>query len=332
MRTSLSWEQLPFRAGVSEGRPSYNKDYLDELRNSTPSKPTNADISLTAEDDESGKAIDITSKFGPLAPLTPETSSIIPTEAEIREKKERRARLAKEQDFLSLDAEASDEESNSELTLRPKEKWPETRLVPDDEDIAEGFDAYVDDGKISLGRKAEREQERKRRAEMADLIAEAQGGGPDDESNDSDAERNAAYEAAQTRAGTYGSRDRAGEKMQRSRTPPRITPLPGLGAVVQRLRTALREMEEARAAKVRKLEGLRAEKKEIAEREVWIQAQLRETGERYEKLRVEAGLGGGTPGLNGVDGLGEGGKTVVNRGLESFGTTPVAGLSDASDG
>ena len=66
---------------------------------------------------------------------------------------------------------------------------------------------------------------------------------------------------------------------------------------------------------------MRAEKVDIAEREVWIQAQLKETGERYEKLRVEAGLGGGTAtpvnGFKGDQGV------AMQRGLESLGTTPL---------
>jgi len=39
LRKSLPSEQLPFRAGISEDKPSYSKDYLAELRNSTPSTP-----------------------------------------------------------------------------------------------------------------------------------------------------------------------------------------------------------------------------------------------------------------------------------------------------
>jgi len=64
---------------------------------------------------------------------------------------------------VSLDDEedenwASDDDdefrsNRNEISLRPKElkeKYAETRLVPDDEDIAEGFEEYVEDGRISL--------------------------------------------------------------------------------------------------------------------------------------------------------------------------------------
>ena len=76
---------------------------------------------------------------------------------------------------------------------------------------------------------------------------------------------------------------------------------------------------------------LGSEKAEIAEREAWIQGQLKEAGERYERLRIEAGLGGGTG--TPVDGMG-GGPLVLQRGLESLGNTPlpVGGrMSDGSD-
>lgn len=319
LRKPLPSEQLPFRAGVSEDKPSYSKDYLAELRNSTPSTPKGSKSAAASEDDEPSKALDIASKFGPLASFKSDDSSLIPTEAEIREKKERRARLAKQQqNFIPLDGEedegfASDgSESRNEIILPPKEKYPESRLVREDEDIAEGFDDFVEDGKISLGRKAERDAKKKRRTEIAELIAEAENASSDDASDDSEADRNAAYEAAQTRAGAYGNRDWNAAEAQGIRTPPRIAPLPELSAVVDRLNASLKSMGDARAKKVKRMEELRAEKAEIAEREAWIQTQLKETGERYEKLRIEAGLGAGTvTPLNGNDGA----KIMVSRGL-----------------
>lgn len=335
LRKSLPPEQMPFRAGISEDRPSYSKDHLAELRNSTPSTPKDPKLAAASEDDESSRALDIASKFGLLASLKADDSSVIPTEAEIKEKKERRARLAKQQqNFISLSGDedegfaSDDSESRNEISLRPKDKYPESRLVREDEDIAEGFDDFVEDGKISLGRKAEREAEKKRRAEMAELIAEAENASSDNASDDSEAERNAAYEAAQTRAGAYGSKDLNAVETRGLRTPPRITPLPELSAVVDRLNASLKSIGDAKAKKVKRMEELRMEKVEVAEREAWIQTQLKETGERYEKLRVEAGLGAGavTP-LNGNDGA----KIMVNRGLESLGATPITTRSDVSD-
>lgn len=185
------------RASAEEARPSYSKDYLEELKKSTPSTPRDL-IPLGGEEEEESRAIDIASKFGPSATLTSvEPVSLIPTAAEIQEKKARRARLAKEQQAAGDDEEepwASDDSDafrtmRNEISLRPKEKYAETRLVRDDEDMAEGFEEYVEDGNISLGRKAEREAERRRRAEMADMINQAERGsdeeGPSDSEEDS---------------------------------------------------------------------------------------------------------------------------------------------------
>ncbi|KAF2186849.1 hypothetical protein K469DRAFT_686086 [Zopfia rhizophila CBS 207.26] len=316
------------RAGLEEDRPSYSKNYITELRNSTPSTPKDLKSAPTDDDTEIYQAIDIASKFGPLTTLSADESSAIPTEAEIREKKARRARLAKEQQsYVSLGGDEGDENwasddddefrtNRNEISLRPKEKYAETRLVRDDEDIAEGFEEFIEDGNISLGRKAEREAERKRRAKMAELIADAERGSDDDGSEDSEADRNAAYEAAQTRAGAYGTRDQ--ETDDGTKTPPRITPLPDLGEVLERLQVEVRNKEQRKETILKQMEDLKDQKVRIAERQQYVQEQLEKTGEQYEKLRQEAGMAA-LP-INGVDG----GKLIVNRGLDSLGATPVA--------
>lgn len=320
-------ERLPFRAGPESDRPSYSKDYLRELQQSTPSTPKDVGSLQTSEDEELEKSLDVIGKFGPLAKLGGESSgnSAIPTDAEIREKKERRARLAKEQEYISLYGNTSDDENNQELLLRPKEKYAETRLVPDDEDIAEGFDDFVEDGKISLGRKAEREEQRQKRKEIAIRIADVEGS--DADSDDSEADRGAAYDAAQTKAGTYGRSPRGGDDEQRPKTPPKITPIPELSVVLQQLRDKLATMEASMAAKQKTLDDLVAEKADVEEREVWIQTQLKETGERFEKLRAESGIAGTYT----VDSMNQGGKLVVHRGLDHLGSTPEAALDEASD-
>jgi len=372
-------DPLPFRAGRDndDDRPSYSKDYLQELKQSTPSTPTDLSSRAASPDDISlalqpqTQTLDLASKFGDVSRYT--TTSAIPTDAEIREKKERRARLAKEHDFVSLEDNSANEDDdddldpnttrddNGRLILKPKEKYPETRLVRDDEDLMEDFDDFTTDGKIGLGRKAEREAQAKRKAEMAALIADAEGAnGLDDDSeeDESELERNAAFEVAQTRRGDYGTRVEEDPGIARPRTPPRIAPLPTLDGVVERLRKRLMEMEMAKAGKVKEMQGLQEERKGIAAEEVRVQAALKGTAEKYRKLREEmgiaplaenndkqlatvddvgagdsidemrrrAGLGGGT-GL----GLGFGSSMMAGRGLDSMGGTPVRAGSNSSD-
>jgi hypothetical protein len=301
-RNAEKHSDVAFRPGLdsTSDRPTYNRDYLDELKQSTPATPQ--DVASTAttdtEDAASSTAIDIKSKFGSdLSRYQPPTA--IPTAAEILEKKARRARLAKENDFISLEDDGDDEEDDDAVTrdeqgrliLKPKEKYPETRLVHDDEDMLEGFDDFTTDGKITFGRKAQRAEDEKRRAEMASMIADAEGQSVDDndEEDESEAERNAAFEVAQTRHGTYAAREQEADST-RPQTPPRVVPLPSMDSVVERLRKRLEEMEIVRANKANEMQSLVDEKSRIGEEEIRVQAALKETGEKYQKLRQNMGL------------------------------------------
>lgn len=265
----------------NDDRPSYNADYLNELKSSTPSTPKDLKSRTDIEDDVV-KALDLASKFGTDMTACDIGNSIIPTEAEISEKKERRARLAK-QEFIAL----SDEEEDNFLS---RKKHPDTRLVRDDEDFAEGFDEFVEDSRVALGRKAEREQKRKHEAEIRQLIQEAEGSS--DESDDSEAERRAAYEAAQTRAGMDGLQKDSlkNSRERRQRTPPKITPLPSLKSCLERLQVSLKTVQSSRERKIRKMGELQKEKQDIGTREAEIQQLLKEAGEKYEKLSAGAGI------------------------------------------
>ncbi|KAI2476919.1 NTR2 domain containing protein [Pyrenophora tritici-repentis] len=319
---------------VAEARKptEYSKDYIEELRKSTPSTPsTPSDLKASADPfEETERALDIASKFGPVASL--DSSSAIPTDAEIREKKARRRRLAQEENARDDDdrAWASDDQGEdefrqhrNEISLRPKDKYGETRLIHDDEDIAEGFDDFVEDGKISLGRKSEREAQRRRRAEMAELINDAEGSSGDDGSGDSDEERNIAFAAAQARAGRYGQKIE--DEDDGSKTPPRITPLPDLDEVLEGLTIDIQTKQQRKNTILQKLKDLKDDKVRIEERKKYLQEQLQETGEKYEKLRQEQGL----PALpaNGI----EGGRLITERGLDSLGTTPLAGTTPVGE-
>ena len=210
----------------------------------------------------------------------------------------------------------------NEISLRPKDKWGETRLVHDDEDIAEGFDDFVEDGKIALGRKSEKEAQRRRRAEMAELINDAEGVSGDDGSGDSDEERNIAFATAQARAGRYGQKIE--DEDDGTRTPPRITPLPDLDEVLQGLSIDIQSRRQRKDMILQKLQDLKDDTARIEERKKYLQEQLQKTGEEYEKLRQESGL----PALpsNGMEG---GGRLITERGLDSLGTTPLSGTPAA---
>lgn len=310
LASSISSEHVPYRQ--SDDRPSYSIDHLNELKSSTPTTPKDLKFISDAEDHEI-KTLDLAAKFG--TNLAMYNDAVIPTDAEIKEKKERRARLAKEE-FIAL----SDEDENNEISVLSSKQKPETRLVRDDEEIAEGFDEFVEDGQIALGRKAEREQKRKHEAEMRQLIQEAEGSSGDD-TDDSEAERKAAYEAAQTRAGMDGLQKDGGsnnDRPRRPRTPPKITPLPSLNTCFERLQATLSGIQYSRMQKVRRMEELQKEKSDIKAREEEIQRLLQEAGENYEKLRAEAKVEAGGKNI-GSDGTMLTQEGTPSRGLENLG-------------
>ena len=313
--SALSSENLPSRQ--PDERPSYSQSYLNELKSSTPSTPKDLSSLASSDiDDPTSKSLDLAAKFGTDLLLTSQLPSQIPTPGEIAEKKARRARLAKSQDFISLDNDSVDNDDREISTYGlPSEDPEDTPLVPDDEEIAEGFDDYVEDGRIALGRKAEREQRRKQKADIRTLIDEAEGGSSDDASDDSEAERNAAYEAAQTRAGMDGlAKSTDGLRARRARIPAKITPVSTLAGCLERLRAKAAKMEYERLMKERALEAVRREMEDIRDREGELQVLLNEAGEKYRKAREEAGLG-----ANGVGKI----EDVAERGLESLGNGRV---------
>lgn len=309
-------QNISARVGHDQDRPSYSNDYLKELRDSTPSTPK------ASTDDEKDRTIDVAAKFGEVMRVS--GPSAIPSEAEIREKKARRARLAlengaKEEDFISLDDHMAEQDDDWDAVARgEKETASDTRLVRDDEDFAEGFDEYVEDGKISLGRKAEREQKRKNRDAMRELINDAEGLSDDE---DSDIEEKAAYEATQTRA-AMGHGKSSG--IDRPKTPPKMTALPKLSSSLERLRMSLASMETAKTQMISRMEELRKEKADIAVREVEIQGMIKEAGDNYERLKKEAGVEPAS------DADASAGALEQSRGLESIGA-PMA-PSDSSSG
>ncbi|KAL8828982.1 MAG: hypothetical protein Q9170_006361 [Blastenia crenularia] len=316
--STLASDSIPLRQ--SEDRPSYSAAYLNELKISTPSTPKDLKPASTTDTEES-QAIDLAAKFGSDSSVY--ENYVIPTDAEIREKKERRARMAKEEEYINLQGSDESEDERNEISLRPKNEFAETRLIHEDEDIAEGFDEYVDDGRIALSRKAEREQKRKLKFEMETMINEAEGGSSSDETDDSEMERRHAYEAAQTRAGMDGLQKIDDlDHPQRPKTPPKITPLPTLNGCLEKLQANLTKLQYENMQRARKLEEVRKEKLEMAEREVEIQRLLKEAGENYEKLRNQIG-GELAATTNGHMLLGNG-NLDTGRGLESLGTIAAA--------
>jgi len=296
-----------------EERPTYSKDYLNELKSSTPTSRAlvTAEDELGLDELEGAMIIDLDNKH-----------SYIPSEAEIREKKERRARLAHEEDFISLNDNG---DRGGELSLLSRKKKPESRLVREDEDLGEGFDEFVEDGRISLGKKQERAARRKHRKEMAEMINQAEGSS-DEDSDDSEAERRAAYEEAQTRAGMDGLHKHTDDTDKASiQMPTKITPLPGLSESLENFKITLNDMEQDMARRQKHLEDLDQEKQEILSREADVQELLKQAGARYSAMKPNSNGTGTVSDVQEVIDAHDSGlpSRTTDRGLESFGNTPT---------
>ncbi|KAG9507988.1 hypothetical protein J7337_001545 [Fusarium musae] len=311
IKRGLGTKGLPMRTiGDDDDRPKYSKEYLEELQSSTPNTPQrpstlppdDADfMDLDASELEGAVVVD-SSEFN-----QPQPTAIL-TEAEILEKKERRKRLALEKDFLSVE---DDEDPFG------RKKKDDTRLIAEDEDLGEGFDNYVEDGGLSLGRRAEKERRKQDRKMMEELITAAEGH-TSDSSSDSDAERRIAYEAAQTRAGMDGlKKPRKDPSQDLLQAPPKISPLPSLTECLARLQTTLKGMEEEMKGKQNRVQKLKKEREDIVKREGEVQALLDETGKKYQEAmgqgKVVEGKGVEIPPNAPVEMVGA-------RGLETLGT------------
>ena len=306
------------REEETEERPTYSRDYLNELKTSTPSTPQDFRSLQSGVED---KGLDDSELEGAMIVDMDTGPAYIPSEAEIKEKKERRVRLAHEKDFISLNHLEGD---GSQLSLLLRKKKPESRLVREDEDLGEGFDEFVDDGRISLGRKQEREARRRHRKEMADMIHQAEGS-DDDEEDDSEAERHAAYEAAQTRAGMDGLHKPDVIESRASHVPSKITPLPVLSECLARLQTTMSTMELDMSKRQKKMANLEQEKEDILARETEVQDLLKQAGNRYAALKADSNGAVADPmKIIQNHGMGASAGIAADRGLESLGSTPIA--------
>lgn len=338
---NLQLNNLPTRFGTfgnEEERPQYSKEYLKELQSSTPNTPAK----LPSQPDNDLMDLDPSELEGALivpsqdlAPLSPSAQALITrdtrpagahilSETEIRERKERRARLAHEADYISLDDPGS--ESDSERNRGTKPKKSESRLIAEDEDLGEGYDEFVSDGGLALGRRAERDAARRHRQEMAELIQAAEDDNSSDD--DSDAERRAAYEAAQRRAGMDGLHRDEDDDLDMDAAAggaiPRMKPLPELEEVLQRMRGLVQGLRDEVAGKEARRVALEREKGEILAREKEVQEILNQAGAKYQalvgsapgadvtKLVAQSPMRPLPPGIVG--------DVPMERGLESFGT------------
>ena len=100
--------------------------------------------------------------------------------------------------------------------------------------------------------------------------------------------------------------------------PSKITPIPSLAECVSRLQLTLMGMSQDIKDKTERVEQLKREREEIAQREVEVQALLDETGKRYQEMMSQGKVA--DPETATTSRLGT--ELVGDGGLESLGTAP----------
>ncbi|RPA96191.1 hypothetical protein L873DRAFT_1829542 [Choiromyces venosus 120613-1] len=318
----IGMEDLNLTLGVD--RPTYSKEYLEELRSNTPTIPLSQHADLEVEDvdmDMVGADVPETNNNTTLTRYgeSSKQGTIIPDEGLVRVMKARRAEKAakaKAGDYISLNADSNDE--SGEILLKSKKKESRIQRADDNMYDEEELEKYIEDDGIVLGGKAARRaHDRKRRENIREAIKEAEGIHDDEMDMDSDSRDSLAeeWERDQIKKGDFSNSSGGGiarDLEMLSRQPPHVTPLPNLDDALQRLEETLAAMEFKKAQAVRQMEALQSEKQEITERETMVQERLQKASEEYEKLRGSLDIGGSG-----------GGAGVVSRGLESFGNTPI---------
>lgn len=330
------------------GGVRYDKEYLEELKRGQQNNDDGRkeDVGPTVEEAMADGAVvvvdeDVEMMPAPPPPMDegekeesedadmeldlarPKDEILVPDEGIVRvmkqrrkERAERALREGKADDFISLDAMDSDQErgddgvSRQQLLLRPKKK-KESRLARDDmaedEDLADYIEA--DDKIMYSGSKRERREADRRRKQT---IKEALENAAEDDSDVSGDSLRDDFERSQVRAGAFGSAEHAqrgfeAEMEQLAKNPPVVMALPDIGDVVKRLEGALKALEIRKVQTMRQVEMLQAEKGEIAEREKMIQGKLDEFGKMVGKEAGEE----------------KEREVKQDRGLESFGSTPI---------
>ncbi|KAK6509339.1 hypothetical protein TWF481_004092 [Arthrobotrys musiformis] len=283
-RAALKPSTLPsnsFSQLTLTSRPTYSKEALAELKGSTPTTPLHKNDADTPMPDAPEDPLNVSGKFAAERASAAQAAKdlSIPDSTTIKALKARRALLAQNADYISLSSSSKG-----------------GRLKPQDDD--EDLETFVEDGGLALGKRAEREKERRRREDIKEAIDMVERPSDEEDSND---EENGEWEENRLRTGGYGSnRESIEEKLRKP--PAVITPLPDFQEALANLKGILAGMNEQMEEKSKRVEELLSEKEMIEQREKELQALLKETSEKYERLRVEAST-----------------ALHVGRGLESFG-------------
>ncbi|KIY62847.1 hypothetical protein CYLTODRAFT_494369 [Cylindrobasidium torrendii FP15055 ss-10] len=272
-KQSQSILDISISSTASSSGPTYDAAHLDELRASTRKAPRPAVENDSYDADMSMSVDDVQEVTMSIVDEEQPAGTAIHTESHIKQAKERRERARKapgEEDYISLS-----------LTTRSDEKGPHpsSRLVREDDELGEGDDEYSEftsaQERIALGKKSRKVEAQKRRADIENMIAEA-------DFDDEEAE----WEEAQLKRGGHlggTSSSTTKHKLEYKPAPiPPATSIPSLGTAVDQLAQQLAILTASHAANVSAMAST-AQERDMLDRQ---ESEMREMVTRAEEKRA----------------------------------------------
>jgi Nineteen complex-related protein 2 len=242
-------------------RPTYTKEYLTQLRDSTPSTPRDLSRYLS-DDSESANSV----------PITTARPAEILDEAVIRALKERRRERARGEDYLSL---------NPDDDLKP------LRRRDSDED---DYETFVNDP-VRLQKNMEAAQQKHKKSEIQEALYYSDSEAMSDvDSNEWENQQIAKAQPTLVKA----------VKRDPYAMPSEIPVVTTYTAAMTRLRGQLDAMKARQKELLEMVGQLDKESEEIREREEAVQESLTKAGKEYDLLREEFKATGANRGLDEV--------------------------------
>ena len=259
----------PSESGTLAPRPTYTKEYLSQLRDSTPSTPKdmNRYLSDDTPDSETSAVLQTTAR-----------PAEILDEAVIRALKERRRDRARGEDYLSLDDTAA-------TAAKPRRR---------DSDDEEMYRAFIDEP-VRLQKNMEAAQKAHKKSQIQEALYVSDSDAMSDvDDNEWENQQIAKTAPALVKRG----------KRELYPMPAEIPPPPTMAGAMTRLQEQLGKMKTRRTELVEVVEQLEKEAQEIKEREEAVQESLTKAGKEYDTLREEFKSSGANRGLDEVGELG----------------------------
>ncbi|CCL98857.1 uncharacterized protein FIBRA_00863 [Fibroporia radiculosa] len=249
----------------SNGAPTYDAAYLNELKASTPttrpSVSANVDMSYDADMSVDADALPQSSLTGVIDLSDPDGETAIPSGSSILAAKQKRERLRASgtsggEDYISLSVT-----KRSDYSQGPH---PESRLVREEDELGDADDEFAEytsaQERIALGKKSRKVEARKKRDEMNEMIADAEE--QDEESIE--------WEQEQLRRGglqNEESIEKAPKPVYKPTPIPPVTPIPTLGAAVARLTQSLTALTTSHVQNSTSMASLGEERLQLEARE-----------------------------------------------------------------